>query len=269
MSKHLVIVESPAKAKTIKKYLGNDFEVLASYGHVRDLVPKEGAVDTEDGFRMNYQVIERNEKHVESIARALKKADSLILATDPDREGEAISWHLYELLNERGLLKDKDTQRVVFHEITQRAVREAIEHPRGLSNDLINAQQARRALDYLVGFNLSPLLWKKIKRGLSAGRVQSPALRMIVERELEIEAFVSQEYWTVDAHVAKDAEGFTARLQVYAGKKLDQFDINNEADAQKARETLIASANGRLHVAKVEKKQRRRNPAAPFTTSTL
>ncbi|MCG5494261.1 DNA topoisomerase I [Ectothiorhodospira variabilis] len=269
MSKHLVIVESPAKAKTIKKYLGNDFEVLASYGHVRDLVPKEGAVDTEDGFRMNYQVIERNEKHVESIARALKKADSLILATDPDREGEAISWHLYELLNERGLLKDKDAQRVVFHEITQRAVREAIEHPRGLSNDLINAQQARRALDYLVGFNLSPLLWKKIKRGLSAGRVQSPALRMIVEREQEIEAFVSQEYWTVDAHAAKDAEGFTARLQVYAGKKLEQFDINNEADAQKAREILLSSANGRLHVAKVEKKQRRRNPAAPFTTSTL
>ncbi|MCG5535963.1 DNA topoisomerase I [Ectothiorhodospira mobilis] len=269
MSKHLVIVESPAKAKTIEKYLGKDFEVMASYGHVRDLLPKEGAVDPDHGFRMNYQVIERNEKHVERIARALKKADSLILATDPDREGEAISWHLYELLQERGLLEDKETQRVVFHEITQRAVKEAIEHPRGLSWELINAQQARRALDYLVGFNLSPLLWKKIKRGLSAGRVQSPALRMIVEREQEIERFVSREYWTLDALAAKDGEGFTARLQVLGGRKLDQFDIASEGDAEQARQTLTQAAGGRLRVAKVEKKQRRRNPAPPFTTSTL
>ncbi|SFM53205.1 DNA topoisomerase I [Ectothiorhodospira mobilis] len=269
MSKHLVIVESPAKAKTIEKYLGKDFEVMASYGHVRDLLPKEGAVDPDHGFRMNYQVIERNEKHVERIARALKKADSLILATDPDREGEAISWHLYELLQERGLLEDKETQRVVFHEITQRAVKEAIEHPRGLSWELINAQQARRALDYLVGFNLSPLLWKKIKRGLSAGRVQSPALRMIVEREQEIERFVSREYWTLDALAAKDGEGFTARLQVLGGHKLDQFDIASEDDAEQARQTLTQAAGGRLRVAKVEKKQRRRNPAPPFTTSTL
>ncbi len=191
MSKNLVIVESPAKAKTIKKYLGKDFTVLASYGHVRDLLPKEGAVDTEHDFAMKYQPIEKNEKHFDAIAKEMKKADALYLATDPDREGEAISWHLCELLKEKKLLDKKAVRRVVFHEITKRAVQEAVEHPRDISMDLINAQQARRALDYLVGFNLSPLLWKKIRPGLSAGRVQSPALRMIVERELEIEKFVS------------------------------------------------------------------------------
>ncbi|MDF1529356.1 MAG: toprim domain-containing protein, partial [Sedimenticola sp.] len=179
----LVIVESPAKCKTIKKYLGSEYEVLASYGHVRDLVPKEGAVDPANDFSMKYQVIERNDRHVQAIAKALKKSDTLILATDPDREGEAISWHLYELLKNRKLLKDKEVQRVVFNEITKKALQEAVTKPRDLSMDLVNAQQARRALDYLVGFNLSPLLWKKIRRGLSAGRVQSPALRMIVERE--------------------------------------------------------------------------------------
>ena len=269
MSKHLVIVESPAKAKTIKKYLGSDYEVLASYGHVRDLIPKEGAVDPDHGFRMDYRVIDRNEKHVESIAKALKKADTLILATDPDREGEAISWHLHELLNERGLLEGKKAERVVFYEITKGAVREAIAKPRDLSNDLINAQQARRALDYLVGFNLSPLLWKKIKRGLSAGRVQSPALRMIVERELEIEAFVQREYWTLEAEAQKGVQAFTAKLQIYQGNKLDQFDINNETLAQAARNTLIEAAAGSLRVAKLEKKDRKRYPAPPFTTSTL
>ncbi|MEX1265404.1 MAG: toprim domain-containing protein, partial [Woeseia sp.] len=189
MSDNLVIVESPAKAKTISKYLGKDFDVMASYGHVRDLVPKEGAVDPEQGFAMKYQVIERNEKHVNAIIRALKKAKALYLATDPDREGEAISWHLVELLNEKKALVGKPVYRVVFHEITKGAIQEAIDHPRGISDELVCAQQARRALDYLVGFNLSPLLWKKVQRGLSAGRVQSPALRMIVERELEIEAF--------------------------------------------------------------------------------
>ena len=175
MSKNLVIVESPAKAKTISKYLGKDFDVMASYGHVRDLVPKEGAVNTDDGFTMKYQIIERNEKHVNAIIRALKKADALYLATDPDREGEAISWHLVELLKEKNALNDKPVHRVVFHEITKTAIKEAIEHPRDISDDLVSAQQARRALDYLVGFNLSPLLWKKVQRGLSAGRVQSPA----------------------------------------------------------------------------------------------
>src|SRR5437773_2706981 len=183
MADNLVIVESPAKAKTIKKYLGRDFDVLASYGHVRDLVPKEGAVDPDNGFAMKYQVLEKNERHVEAIARTLRKANALYLATDPDREGEAIAWHLKEILQARGDLDGKDVHRVVFYEITRNAIRAAVGQPRGLSLELVNAQQARRALDYLVGFNLSPLLWKKVRRGLSAGRVQSPALRMICERE--------------------------------------------------------------------------------------
>lgn len=190
MPKHLLIVESPAKAKTINKYLGKDFTVLASYGHVRDLVPKEGAVDPDNSFAMRYDLIEKNEKHVEAIARAAKGADDIFLATDPDREGEAISWHIAEILKERGLLKDKPMQRVVFTEITPRAIKEAMLKPRAIAADLVDAQQARRALDYLVGFNLSPVLWRKVQRGLSAGRVQSPALRMIVEREEEIEAFM-------------------------------------------------------------------------------
>ena len=185
--KNLVIVESPAKAKTIKKYLGKNFEVLASYGHVRDLVPKEGAVDPAADFAMRYDLIEKNEKHVAAIAKAAKGADAVYLATDPDREGEAISWHIAEILRERGLLDGRSLQRVVFTEITPRAIKEAMNRPRDVSNDLVNAQQARRALDYLVGFNLSPLLWKKIRRGLSAGRVQSPALRLIVERELVLD----------------------------------------------------------------------------------
>ncbi len=176
---------------------------MASYGHVRDLVPKEGAVDTENAFAMKYQVIEKNQKHVNAIIKALKKADALYLATDPDREGEAISWHLTELLKEQNALDGKPVYRVIFHEITKNAVKEAIENPRGISDELVSAQQARRALDYLVGFNLSPLLWKKVQRGLSAGRVQSPALRMIVERQLEIEAFTPREYWTIEADVSK------------------------------------------------------------------
>jgi DNA topoisomerase I len=269
MSKNLVIVESPAKARTINKYLGKEFQVLASYGHVRDLVPKEGAVDTEHDFAMKYSVIDKNAKHVEAIAKAAKQADALFLATDPDREGEAISWHLHELLLEKGVLDGKPVHRVVFHEITQRAIREAIEHPRRLSADLINAQQARRALDYLVGFNLSPLLWKKISTGLSAGRVQSPALRMIVERELEIEAFKAREYWTVEADLEKDGQPFTGKLSSFGGEKLEQFSIDNEARAREVEQALLAAAQGTLTVAKVEKKQRRRNPAAPFTTSTL
>jgi len=269
MSKNLVIVESPAKAKTIKKYLGKDFEVMASYGHVRDLEPKEGAVDPNNGFAMKYQPIEKNEKHLSFIARALKKADQLYLATDPDREGEAISWHLLEMLKGQDLINGKGVHRVVFHEITKRAINDAIDHPRDLSNDLINAQQARRALDYLVGFNLSPLLWKKVRRGLSAGRVQSPALRMIVEREHEIEKFVQREYWTLEAKTRKEKEEFAARLTHYKGKKLEQFDINKEKQAEATRDDLMRTAKGKLRVAKVEKKQRRRNPSAPFTTSTL
>lgn len=269
MSENLVIVESPAKGKTIQKYLGNGFEVLASYGHVRDLIPKEGAVDPDNGYAMRYEIIDRNQKHVDAIARALKKATNLYLATDPDREGEAISWHLYELLKERGALQGKNVQRVVFHEITKRAIQEAIQHPRDLALELVDAQQARRALDYLVGFNLSPLLWRKIKPSLSAGRVQSPALRLIVEREEEIERFVAQEYWTMTAQNAKDAQAFSARLHTLDGNKLDQFDINNAAQATAVRERLLQAANGKLLVSKVDKKQRKRYPAPPFTTSTL
>lgn len=269
MGKKLVIVESPAKAKTIKKYLGNDVEVLASYGHVRDLLPKEGAVDPSNDFAMKYQVIDRNSKHVDAIAKAMKKADSLYLATDPDREGEAISWHLYELLKNKGVLKDKETHRVVFHEITKQAVNDAVANPRELSMDLVNAQQARRALDYLVGFTLSPLLWKKVRRGLSAGRVQSPALRMIVERELEIEAFKAQEYWTIEADTEIDKTPFQAKLTHYQDEKLSQFSIDNTGQAEKVVATLNKAADGKLLVTNVEKKQRKRNPAAPFTTSTL
>ena len=269
MSKNLVIVESPAKSKTIKKYLGKDFEVMASYGHVRDLIPKEGAVDPEHDFAMKYQIIERNARHVDSIVKAMKKADALYLATDPDREGEAISWHLCELLKQRKALDDKPVHRVVFHEITKRAVNEAIEHARGLSTELINAQQARRALDYLVGFNLSPLLWKKVRRGLSAGRVQSPALRMIVEREIEIENFRPREYWTLEGDLARDGQNFVARLTHYNGEKLKQFSITDDRGANAAKTALLEAASGQLVVSDVEKKQRKRNPTAPFTTSTL
>ena len=269
MSKNLVIVESPAKAKTISKYLGKDFDVLASYGHVRDLIPKVGAVDPDNEFSMKYQVIERNEKHVKAIIRALKKADALYLATDPDREGEAISWHLIELLKEQDALNGKPVHRVVFHEITKAAVQEAIYNPRGLSEDLVGAQQARRALDYLVGFNLSPLLWKKVQRGLSAGRVQSPALRMIVERELEIEAFKAREYWTIEADVSKDEQPFMSRLVAYGGDKVEQFSFENESAARDVEKTILDAAEGKLTTVSVTKRQRRRNPAAPFTTSTL
>ena len=269
MPKNLVIVESPAKAKTISKYLGEDFDVMASYGHVRDLVPKEGAVDPEHGFAMKYQIIERNEKHVNAIIRALKKSEALYLATDPDREGEAISWHLVELLNERQALNGKPVHRVVFHEITKNAIREAIEHPRTISDELVSAQQARRALDYLVGFNLSPLLWKKVQRGLSAGRVQSPALRMIVEREQEIEAFKPREYWSIEADLSKDEQPFVSRLVQYRGEKVEQFSFGNEDAAREVERTILEAAGGRLTAVSVDKKQRRRNPAAPFTTSTL
>jgi DNA topoisomerase I len=269
MAENLVIVESPAKARTIKKYLGPGYDVLASYGHVRDLVPKEGAVDPAAGFAMQYRIIERNEKHVEVIARSLKKANTLLLATDPDREGEAIAWHLQELLKERGDTDGKKVQRVVFHEITRNAVREAVAHPRELSFDLVNAQQARRALDYLVGFNLSPLLWKKVFPGLSAGRVQSPALRMICEREEEIARFKPQEYWTIDAEGEHSGQQFPLKLVEYAGRKVEQFSFTGESAAREVETTLRAAAHGTLNVSSIDRKQRRRNPSPPFTTSTL
>ncbi len=299
MADNLVIVESPAKAKTIKKYLGKDFEVLASYGHVRDLVPKEGAVDPDHGYAMKYQVLEKNERHVDAIARTLRKSRALYLATDPDREGEAIAWHLKEILQSRGDLKGKDVHRVVFYEITRNAIREAVEQPRDLSLDLVNAQQARRALDYLVGFNLSPLLWKKVRQGLSAGRVQSPALRMICEREEEILAFVPQEYWTIDGEGSHSAQGqpgtgqlatgqsFPLKLIEYRGQKVEQFSFKSETVAREVEHTIQAAARetalangvatgngtdaplGQLRVLSIDRKQRRRNPAPPFTTSTL
>jgi DNA topoisomerase-1 len=269
MAENLVIVESPAKAKTIKKYLGKDFEVLASYGHVRDLVPKEGAVDPDKQFAMSYRSIERNEKHVDAISRALKKSKNLYLATDPDREGEAISWHLRELLKERGDLEGKDVKRVVFYEITKGEVQRAVAEPRGLSLDLVNAQQARRALDYLVGFNLSPLLWKKVRRGLSAGRVQSPALRMICEREHEISIFKPQEYWTLEAEGEHSAQTFPLKLIEFSGQKVEQFSFVNEAQARDVEKALNDTAQGFLHVLSIDRKQRRRNPSPPFTTSTL
>ncbi|MFZ1796016.1 MAG: DNA topoisomerase I [Dokdonella sp.] len=269
MAKNLLIVESPAKAKTINKYLGKDFQVLASYGHVRDLVPKEGAVDPDRDFAMNYELIEKNEKHVDAIVKAAKQADSLYLATDLDREGEAISWHIAEILREKKLLKDKAVHRVVFSEITPRAIKEAVANPRPLSMELVNAQQARRALDYLVGFNLSPVLWRKVQRGLSAGRVQSPALRMIVEREEEIEAFIPREYWTIEADLAHPDQAFTARLFKLNNKKFEQFDLTNASDAHAARDALHKAAQGRLVVGEVQSKERKRRASAPFTTSTL
>ncbi len=269
MAKNLLIVESPAKAKTINKYLGKDFEVLASYGHVRDLVPKEGAVDPEHGFAMRYALIEKNEKHVAAIARAASKAEAIYLATDLDREGEAISWHISEILRERGLLEGRSVQRVVFSEITPRAIKDAVARPRALAQDLVDAQQARRALDYLVGFNLSPVLWRKVQRGLSAGRVQSPALRMIVEREEEIEAFKAREYWSLDAQLAHAGVAFTARLSKLKGKKFEQFDVTDAATAHAARAALLAAANGHLVVSEVVSKERKRRAAPPFTTSTL
>ena len=269
MPSHLLIVESPSKAKTLKKYLGKDYEILASYGHVRDLVPKTGAVDPDDNFRMKYELIERNAKHVDAIARAVKDADIVLLATDPDREGEAIAWHLSEILKSRKALKDKKVKRVVFYEITEGAVKEAVLNPRAISMDLVNAQQARRALDYLVGFNLSPLLWKKIRRGLSAGRVQSPALRLIVERELEIEKFKTQEYWTIHFDGVKDKIPFTAKLTHFKGEKLDQFSVADAAREAEIRRFLDEHGKASAKVQEVERKSKTRSPAAPFTTSTL
>ncbi|MBA2649507.1 MAG: type I DNA topoisomerase [Legionella sp.] len=269
MSKHLVIVESPAKAKTIQKYLGPDYEVLASYGHVRDLPARKGSVNPDDNFHMTYAPLEKNARHIEMIAKALKKSDSLLLATDPDREGEAISWHIVELMKEKKALKDKQIHRIFFNEITKSAVQDAINNPRTISMDLVNAQQARRALDYLVGFNLSPLLWKKIRRGLSAGRVQSPALRLIAEREIEIEAFVSQEYWKILAECQHAKATFEARLTHYQQEKLEQFSIKQDIEAYKIRDKLIQDAQGLLVVRQVEKKQRKRKPSPPFITSSL
>jgi DNA topoisomerase I len=269
MPRHLLIVESPSKAKTLKKYLGRNFEVLASYGHVRDLEAKEGAVDPEDGFRMRYALVEKNKRHVDAIARAAEEADQVLLATDPDREGEAIAWHLSEILKGKKALKSRPVSRVVFYEITESAVKEGVSHPRAISMQLVNAQQARRALDHLVGFNLSPLLWKKIGPSLSAGRVQSPALRLIVEREHEIESFKTQEYWTIHLESHKQSDRFSARLIQYHGDKVEQFTITTDEQQAAVVKELVKEAKGHATVVKVERKPKLRYPSPPFITSTL
>jgi DNA topoisomerase I len=266
-AENVVIVESPAKAKTINKYLGSDYKVLASFGHVRDLVNKDGSVLPDDDFRMKWELGERSDKPVKEIKKALKGAKKLFLATDPDREGEAISWHVKELLKDDKLLQGIEVRRVTFNEITKKAVKEAFDNARELDVHLIEAYMARRALDYLVGFNLSPVLWRKLPGSRSAGRVQSVALRLICERESEIEKFNPQEYWSIEARLhTPDGAPFTARLTHLAGNKLDKFDIPNEDAAQKAVERI---RNKALSVQKIEKKQVQQNPYAPFITSSL
>jgi len=264
----VVVVESPAKAKTINKYLGSDYTVLASYGHVRDLPPKNGSVDPDQGFEMLWEVASDSKKHVKAIADALKDDDELILATDPDREGEAISWHLQEALTKRrAIKKSTEVKRVVFNAITKSAVTEAMANPRDVDMELVEAYLARRALDYLVGFNLSPVLWRKLPGAKSAGRVQSVCLRLIVEREMEIEAFKPQEYWQVRAQLATPrGQSYEARLTVLGGQKLDRFDIPTQEAAELAVQAVASRA---LTVASVEAKPATRNPAAPFMTSTL
>ncbi|MGE3332689.1 MAG: type I DNA topoisomerase [Rhodospirillaceae bacterium] len=263
----VVIVESPAKAKTINKYLGTDFKVLASYGHIRDLPPKDGSVRPDEDFAMDWEVDASSQKHLKEIVSALKGAKGLILATDPDREGEAISWHVLEELNRSKALTGQPVKRVTFNAITKKAVLEAMEHPRELDRELIDAYLARRALDYLVGFTLSPVLWRKLPGSKSAGRVQSVALRMICDRELEVEKFKAEEYWTVGADMATAAkEPFAARLTHLDGKKLDKFDLNDGTKAERAAGIV---RSGAFKVISVEKKSKQRRPYPPFTTSTL
>jgi DNA topoisomerase-1 len=265
---NVVIVESPAKAKTINKYLGRDYKVVASYGHVRDLPAKDGSVLPDDDFAMSWEVDGKAEKHMREIAAAVKGADKLFLATDPDREGEAISWHLREVLKARRALKDVDVKRVVFNEVTRGAVLDAFRHPREIDRELVDAYLARRALDYLVGFTLSPVLWRKLPGSRSAGRVQSVALRLVCEREAEIEAFRAREYWTIEVDFATEAgEHFTAHLSHLDGKKLDRFDLDSEEKARAAADAILKAAG--FSVASVERREVRRNPFPPFTTSTL
>jgi len=263
---NVVVVESPAKAKTINKYLGSDYKVLASYGHVRDLPSKDGSVKPDEDFAMSWDMDAKSAKRVNEIADALKGANRLILATDPDREGEAISWHVLEILKRKKVLKDATVQRVVFNAITKSAVLDAMANPRDLDMELVDAYLARRALDYLVGFTLSPVLWRKLPGSRSAGRVQSVALRLIVDREMEIEAFRTQEYWSVDADVSAGSDPFLARLVKHDGKRLTKFDLGNEASALAAKAAVEAAT---FKVTAVEKKPGRRSPPPPFTTSTL
>ena len=263
---NVVVVESPGKVKAINKYLGPAYKVMASYGHVRDLPSKDGSVRPDEDFAMSWDVEPKAQKRLNEIAEAMKGADRLILATDPDREGEAISWHVLEVLNRKKVLKDAVVQRVVFNAITKTAVTEAMANPRSIDMELVDAYLARRALDYLVGFTLSPVLWRKLPGARSAGRVQSVALRLVVDREIEIEAFKAQEYWTVEADVSAGSEPFLARLAKHEGKKLSKFDLNNETSALAARQAVEAA---QFKVSAVETKPARRSPAPPFTTSTL
>jgi len=264
----VVVVESPAKAKTINKYLGKGYTVLASYGHVRDLPAKDGSVQPDRGFAMSWTVEGKADKRLKDIAAAVKGAEHLYLATDPDREGEAISWHVEEVLRQRRALKGVDVKRVVFNEVTKTAVQDAFRHPRALDRELVDAYLARRALDYLVGFTLSPVLWRKLPGSRSAGRVQSVALRLVCEREAEIEAFKPREYWSVEVDFATPAgERFTARLTHLNGKKLERYDLPDERAAREAADTIARQAG--FLVREIERKQVRRNPPPPFTTSTL
>src|ERR671926_1149225 len=261
---NVVIVESPAKAKTINKYLGRDYKVVASYGHIRDLPAKDGSVRPDDDFSLLWEVEGRAEKHVKAMAEAVRGADKLFLATDPDREGEAISWHVQEVLKARRALKDVDVKRVVFNEVTRNAVLDAFRHPREIDRELVEAYLARRALDYLVGFTLSPVLWRKLPGSRSAGRVQSVALRLVCEREAEIEAFRPREYWSVEALFTTPAGApFTARLTHFEGKRLERFDLDSEAKARDAADAILKAAG--FTVASVEHREIRRNPFPPFT----
>ncbi|MFN4296213.1 MAG: type I DNA topoisomerase [Brevundimonas sp.] len=263
---NLVIVESPAKAKTINKYLGPDYRVLASYGHVRDLPSKDGSVKPDEDFAMSWEIDAKASKRLSEIAEAAKTSDRIILATDPDREGEAISWHVLEILQKKKAVKDAVVQRVTFNAITKSAVLEAMAQPRDIDMELVEAYLARRALDYLVGFTLSPVLWRKLPGARSAGRVQSVALRIVVDREMEIERFKAQEYWSVEADLIADSPPFTARLVKHAGKRVQRLDITDEATAQAAR---AAIEGGAFTISSIEKKPVKRNPSPPFTTSTL
>src|SRR6201994_1924231 len=264
---NVVVVESPGKVKSINKYLGSDYKVLASFGHIRDLPSKDGSVKPDDNFSMTWEVDDRAQKRIKDIADAVKGADKLILATDPDREGEAISWHVLQVLKERKLLKDIDVERVVFNAITKQAVTEAMNNPRRIDQALVDAYLARRALDYLVGFTLSPVLWRKLPGARSAGRVQSVALRLVCDRELEIEKFIRKEYWSLIATLATPRnEPFDARLVGADGKKLQRLDIGSGEEAEAFKRALDTAT---FSVANVEAKPVKRNPQPPFTTSTL
>jgi DNA topoisomerase-1 len=270
MSFQLMVVESPSKAKTIQQYLGKGYEVLASYGHIRDLIPKQGAVKVDDtNVEMIYQLIAKNKIHLDKIYEKAKKASSILLATDPDREGEAIAFHILEVLKSQMDLSEKVVKRVVFYEITKTSVQTALLKARDLDMNLVNAQQARRALDYLVGFSLSPVLWRKIKPGLSAGRVQSPALRMIADREKEINSFISQEYWTVHGIIKHKRSFIEARLTQLSAKKIEQFSLTTEDHANKAKQLILSESQSIVTITDLQIKNRKRCPAPPFTTSTL